>query len=101
MNKEEGKKLLADIRANNAKLNACSLHDFSIDATPERQIDKRWRCTRCGGEVFANSKTWYDKGIQHAGFYEAVAVLIDIANGDGPADVMAREVLNKYKDGGK
>lgn len=50
---------------NNRKLRDCKRHDFSIDATPERQHDKTYRCSNCGGEVDAIYKHWYEIGLEH------------------------------------
>jgi len=37
-------------------------HDFSIDLTPEKTLNKKWKCSRCGGEVQALSKLYYELG---------------------------------------
>lgn len=52
---------------NDEHLRACSRHDFSEDLTPDHPPHgKRWRCTRCTGEVTGNDKRWYECGLGHA-----------------------------------
>ena len=55
-----------NVKANRAMLESCSLHDFSIDLKPEQAYGKRFRCSKCGGEVDHITKLWYEKGIEHA-----------------------------------
>ena len=55
-----------EVKANHQRLKACvGPHDFSIDAAPNRPIGKRWRCSKCGGEVDHIVKTWYEQGLEH------------------------------------
>lgn len=54
------------VQANHAKLNSCTLHDFSIDMNPDKTWGKRYQCTNCGGHVDAVTKGWYEKGLEHA-----------------------------------
>lgn len=56
------KEIMQQVKENSKKLSECSFHEFSIDTTPNKQFDKRYRCIRCEGEVSASSKYWYDKG---------------------------------------
>lgn len=67
MNLEQfaGKEILAQVRANMAKLDGCSgPHDFQ--PITEQKFFCRYRCTKCQGEVDSHAKIWYAKGLKHA-----------------------------------
>lgn len=58
--------ILARVRENHRRLEACERHDFVI---PKRQIGelvRDWECTRCGGEVSNLDKSWYERGLRDA-----------------------------------
>ena len=57
--------LWASVKANAAKLEGCSRHDF-VSIEPERRIGGKYRCTRCGGEADSIAVRWYREGLQHA-----------------------------------
>lgn len=68
--------IIAEIKANSAKLDACILHDFSIcldrvtkkpidNPEPKQMFGAKWRCKNCGGDVDAMAKRWYNLGLQH------------------------------------
>lgn len=57
-------KLWEEIKQNSKKLNDCSGHDFSIDAT-ERPYHQKYRCTCCEGVVDLPAKQWYERGVEH------------------------------------
>jgi hypothetical protein len=59
------KKMATHIEENLRNLNKCTKHNFAIDITPEKKFDKRYKCTKCGGEVSATAKYWYEKGREH------------------------------------
>lgn len=60
------KQILADVRKNMAALDACAgPHDFSIDATPQKPLFKKWRCSKCGGVVEQQCRLWYERGLKH------------------------------------
>jgi len=68
------KQIMADVKANHAKLESCDRHDFSqpIDRRtkepiPERVVFCDWRCVRCGGWVDCHAKHWFDIGVRHGG----------------------------------
>lgn len=74
--REDMNKILAEIKANSAKLDGCIVHDFSIcldrrtkqpiaEPTPQQTFGGRWRCKNCGGEVDASAKRWYNLGLEH------------------------------------
>lgn len=62
---ERSQEIWRRVRANHAKLAGCGDHDFSIDLTPAKPLGKCWQCTRCGGEVDAIHKGWYEEGRAH------------------------------------
>lgn len=66
MNKEEALKIFQEVKENHKKLDSCSGHDFAEDVYPERKWGKRFRCTKCSGEVDYATKIWYEKGREHA-----------------------------------
>jgi hypothetical protein len=62
--------ILADVRANIAKLHGCEHHDFH--GIPERAMPckdgllyRDYRCSRCGGKVSASDYRWYQRGLEH------------------------------------
>lgn len=55
-----------EVKANHARLDACRLHNFAIDTTPDRPLGKKWKCTACGGVVDEIRKQWYERGLAHA-----------------------------------
>lgn len=58
--------IAAGVRANIAKLSACSLHTFEPIA-PAQPLRTRYRCTSCGGEIDSSAYRWYQLGRAHAG----------------------------------
>ncbi len=63
LSKDAMKGVLAQVRANQAKLNACAAHAFEpLDAD---RLLTRYRCTRCEGEVDSHAAHWYARGIAH------------------------------------
>ena len=61
----DGKKLLAEIRANNAKLNGCACHRF--DPPVELKLNLKLTCLSCGGEMRFGDIGQYIKGYEAAG----------------------------------
>lgn len=59
----EHKNIWEQVQENQARLNKCPLHDFSIDTEPERTWNKRFECVHCGGQVQSQAKFWYERGI--------------------------------------
>lgn len=53
------------VRSNHRKLASCPEHEFTIDLTPLVSAPKRWRCTRCEGDVSGVEKLWYQRGRAH------------------------------------
>ena len=60
---------MKQIKENHRKLDECSQHNFSIDATPDKKYDKRYRCVNCSGDVSATDKYWYETGLKQAENY--------------------------------
>lgn len=61
------KAILAEVRVNHAKLDACSRHDFV--GMPDGAIRcnngilyRKYRCTRCDGRVDSHAADWYRLG---------------------------------------
>lgn len=56
--------LWEQVKANQAKLDACPGHEFV--PTPRLETQRqRYRCKHCGGEVDATSRHWYELGRSH------------------------------------
>ena len=55
--------ILADVRANGAKLAACQRHEF-VSESPGK-MGAKWRCTACGGTVSGTDANWYSLGRKH------------------------------------
>jgi hypothetical protein len=46
-------------------LRACAgPHDF-VDLTPDKPLNKTWRCKLCGGEMGTVAKGAYEQGLKH------------------------------------
>lgn len=65
MTPAEAKQLWEDVKAAHAKERACRGHRF-VDTTPEKVVDKRWRCTGCGFELRPPEHYWYERGRRDA-----------------------------------
>lgn len=48
------------VKANQAKLNACPYHEF--DPILPLATKPRYRCNHCGGEVDASAYHWHEQG---------------------------------------
>jgi hypothetical protein len=62
--------ILTDVRANLAKLDACTRHEFV--GVPECSVKckdgvlyRNFRCVNCGGTVDFHTEHWYRLGIEH------------------------------------
>ena len=64
------------VKANNALLDGCVIHDFSIclDRRSKQPIESptraqrfgcKWKCFNCGGVVDNLAKIWYVRGLIH------------------------------------
>lgn len=55
-----------DVKANNARLDACTgPHEFS-DVPPERGTLVRYKvCAKCGGRLDKVHAHWYERGLKH------------------------------------
>jgi hypothetical protein len=55
--------ILAKVKANSAKLNACAFHEFvESPGQEDRVFGKRYHCTVCGGEVDCHAYHWHKQG---------------------------------------
>jgi hypothetical protein len=77
MSRAEIDTMLAEIKANNMKLDTCPRHDFSIvldrhtkqpieSATPAQRFGAKFQCARCAGIVDGIARIWYERGLKHA-----------------------------------
>lgn len=64
--KSEQIKIMEDIQRNRQTLESCSRHDFSEEVEQPHRINKKWKCSRCGGIVDYSEKLWYERGLAHA-----------------------------------
>lgn len=66
LRKSEADALWAKIKANQSVLASCAgPHDFSIDFAPTKTFGKRWRCSRCQGEIDSIANIYYEEGLRH------------------------------------
>jgi hypothetical protein len=64
MTPEKARELLAEAKANHARLESCRRHEFvQLDGA---QFAK-FKCRHCGGEARAHEVLWYRRGLEHAG----------------------------------
>lgn len=62
----DAKEIWNQVVENDKLLKSCLLHSFDIDLSPDRKIGKRWKCSKCNGEVDSMAKLWYERGLMHA-----------------------------------
>lgn len=63
----DAKQLMLEVRANHARLGECARHDFQAFAAPAASpLAKRYRCSRCLGEVDGVAFYWWSIGIKQA-----------------------------------
>jgi len=60
----DAKKLIEEVRSNNAALEACPRHSFEAEG-PENKLGVKYVCLRCGGRIDAVSHHWYRRGLAH------------------------------------
>ena len=63
LNRETMLGILADVKANGAKLAACQRHEFFSESPGK--MGAKWRCTACGGTVSGTNAHWYSLGRKH------------------------------------
>lgn len=61
----EAHRIWERVKANSAKLESCSRHEFE-PIEDDRRIRSQ-RCSKCGGEVGGSEALWYKRGLQHGG----------------------------------
>lgn len=55
--------IIAEVRANKAKLDGCSKHFF---VRINRELLSKYVCFHCKGQVNSIDAYWYNKGMEHA-----------------------------------
>ena len=50
------------VKANQARLDACPLHDFG---ELQNKLGARYTCRNCGGSADASAVSWYQAGLAH------------------------------------
>ncbi len=58
------KAIFADVKANKAALDGCA-GPHAFVTTQAGKIGVKWRCGKCGGEVNAIDRYWYERGLAH------------------------------------
>lgn len=55
--------ILAEVRANHAKLNACLYHEFElIYGYKPTDFKRRYACVHCGGTIDGSAYYWHEQG---------------------------------------
>lgn len=57
--------IFKQVKANQAVLDTCKGHDFSVPHRKIGQIVTDWKCSKCGGTVERQCKRWYELGLRH------------------------------------
>lgn len=67
LKKEDLNGILAEVKANIARLQSCEgPHDFKpTSGKPEATIGEKYECTKCKGRVDHIAYAWYKKGLDH------------------------------------
>ena len=59
-------KIWEDVKRNHAALAACvGPHDFQQVVAGHQGLLRDFRCKKCGGEIDAVKKHWYEQGLKH------------------------------------
>jgi hypothetical protein len=65
--KNEVNDMIVEVKQNIKLLSNCKKpHNFSINITPERTFNKRFKCSKCNGITDNINKVWYEKGLKDA-----------------------------------
>ena len=65
ISKEEASKIYEEVKENQRRLKSCEgPHDFH-PVDPEEKIRRRYRCSKCQGEVDTVACSWYREGLKH------------------------------------
>lgn len=69
MNRDDIKKIMSDVVANKARLDACvGIHRFEaferFGESPGALC--KYKCSKCGGTVDQHALHWYQSGLSHA-----------------------------------
>lgn len=64
LSQETCKDILSNVKANIKRLELCEgPHDFKPQV--EKKMFHKYTCTKCNGEVSADSVHWYSEGLKH------------------------------------
>jgi len=60
---EDARKVLDNVKVNIKRLDDCvGPHDFQII---DGSVPRKFRCSKCHGEVSSSAAMWYSKGLEH------------------------------------
>lgn len=66
LTREDSERIMAEVRANMARLAACSHpHAFRVIDATDARLWHRYRCAKCGGEADGVAVRWYENGLHH------------------------------------
>jgi len=58
-------------RENQVRLDGCARHTFEpLTESTSSLFTRKYRCSACGGTVYANEHHWYLRGLQHGAVRE-------------------------------
>lgn len=61
----EVSEIFKQVKRNHQRLAVCDHHIFK-DITPDKPLGKKYRCSRCQGEVDSQAYYWFTKGQEQA-----------------------------------
>lgn len=67
LSREDLAGIWAEVKANQALLESCRRHDFSLPSRFSGKMVTQWRCAVCSGTVDGHARRWYMDGLEHAG----------------------------------
>lgn len=63
--RSEVSEIFEKVKRNHQQLAGCDHHIFT-DITPDKLLNKKYRCGRCQGEIDSQAYYWFTKGQEHA-----------------------------------
>ena len=64
--RKESAVLWEQVKRNRRILDSCDTHSFELLGPKDQSpFWRRYRCSRCGGDVDAHARHWYNLGFQH------------------------------------
>lgn len=61
ISKEEMGRLFQQVKENHKRLAGCAHHNFA-DITPDKPLNKKYRCQNCQGEIDSTQYLWFTRG---------------------------------------